>query len=777
MNTPSRRTLRHYMSKHRTSSSAITYTESEPWALCYYLYTMFENKSNRRIITTFDSAIRCFLGLVKMLDRTERLTKVLNLEIKNLEKRGLLRKLAEINPAMVYDCSEEFYVYEEDREIDRAMSRFDNADHNVINLHRILYVSEKPVFSSIVNTVIFKNGNSYALSFPLKMSKKVEKTVFDVEKTRFLIDQVNLSEAEARLILMKCRIHTIEYFSDIIRSSDNCDNKFHNRIADMLGISEKEYRQMLRNDGKLKSFGFLDDDGCYEETFNECIEEQSIEPWFSDMLKPFDCTNAYEPESFQINADSREIILDLLNGKNPVSILFYGKPGSGKTELAKTIAAKTDKKVFIFKNEMETCTRNNILGRLVCLLSMERPDSIIIVDEADSLLKTLDFSFFGTEPTKTKGTINKMLENNRDKVIYIINHQQQIDVSTLRRFTFSLKFEAMSATMLRNIAMSKLSALDLAEDTRLKLVDMFDRFHLTGASVDNVIKAIDGMQCRDEEILLKKAGIVMKENALLLNGKAKMRGTVRNEYDPRVLNTGTDAETILEMVQNAVRFAERNKGTENGIRMLFYGLSGTGKTEFARYLAEKLNKPVLLKRASDILDKYVGESEKKISDAFAEAESSGAVLLFDEADSFFSNRSSASKSWERTMVNEFLTQMEEFNGILICTTNLRNIMDPAMQRRFHIMVEFKPMNAAGIKTMAERYFPAWPLSNSQIKDLDGTGSVTPGDFGTLSSRIRFMNPDEITADYIFDELMKMQSEKKKSWSESGDISRPIGFTA
>ena len=233
---------------------------------------------------------------------------------------------------------------------------------------------------------------------------------------------------------------------------------------------------------------------------------------------------------------------------------------------------------------------------------------------------------------------------------------------------------------------------------------------------------------------------------------------------------------IVEMVQNAAKFAEKNKGTESGIRMLFYGLSGTGKTELARYIAEKLGKQILIKRASDIFGMYVGQNEKNIRNAFAEAEATDSILLFDEADSFFEDRNKAQHSWERSTVNEFLTQMEEFSGILICTTNLRNIMDPAMQRRFHMMVEFKPMKFEGIKIMAERYFPAYHLSNRQIEELEDTNSVTPGDFGALSSRIRFINPDEIDSDYILAELKKLQKEKKNQWqAENGESERKIGF--
>jgi len=273
--------------------------------------------------------------------------------------------------------------------------------------------------------------------------------------------------------------------------------------------------------------------------------------------------------------------------------------------------------------------------------------------------------------------------------------------------------------------------------------------------------------------------VVMQENSVLLHGKTKMRGTVKNEYDPSVLNASMDPLKIVNMVQNAAKFAEKNKGTESGIRMLFYGLSGTGKTELARYISEKLDKQILLKRASDIFGMYVGQNEQNIRDAFAEAETSGAVLLFDEADSFFQDRNKAHRGWEISMVNEFLTQMEEFSGILICTTNLRKIMDPAMQRRFHMLVEFKPMKFEGIKTMMERYFPAYHLSNREIEALEDSESVTPGDFGALAGRIRFMNQDDVNAEYILTELKKLQEEKKKQWCEENGSSSTckIGFTA
>jgi DNA polymerase III delta prime subunit len=74
----------------------------------------------------------------------------------------------------------------------------------------------------------------------------------------------------------------------------------------------------------------------------------------------------------------------------------------------------------------------------------------------------------------------------------------------------------------------------------------------------------------------------------------------------------------MDMLSNAKKFAEKNPEA-GAVRMLFYGLSGTGKTEFARYISESLGKELLLKRASDIFDKYVGGTEQNIAAAFEEA--------------------------------------------------------------------------------------------------------------------------------------------------------------
>jgi len=761
---------------------------SENYAIAYYLYRACEEMKGDYIP---DEALSLFLNCAHNIGVDKKVTHLINSRIESLKEKKILTPLHEqideddAPYTATFDDSSVVYKYEQDKRVDRDI-RFDGViDENVVNLYRCVVLSERPFFPELIAKTLFvedkpstdkeeaevTNADYLDSDGELIIPAKIRKYIEDISQVKFLVDQVNLSRKEALFLLLLYRISSNYRLRAVDRRASE---EFHSCFTKILGTTEAEYHTMLRTDQKLKSFGFIDDDNEYNQDLNECIETGSIDPYFSDLLKTMDTSEAYDLETFSVNKESSSIMEELIKGKNPVSILLYGKPGSGKTEYAKALCKKTGKNAYIFKNEMEVHQRYNPLFRLNCLLSIEKNDSVIIVDEADNLLKTQDFTFFGVVPSKTKGTVNKMLENNKDKVIWITNHLHQTDQSTRRRFTFSLKFETMPSAMLRSIAETKLQKLNLSDETKAKLLDMFSTYQLTGASVDNIVKTLDGMTSTNEEEMLSKAKIVMKENSLLLNGNSKMRDKVKESYDSSVINSSIPAEKIVRMVTNANKFAEKNKNRDNSIRILFYGVSGTGKTELARYIAEKLNKKILLKRASDILGKYVGENEQNIRDAFEEAEATDQILLFDEADSFFTDRSASTQHWQSTMVNEFLTQMEEFSGILICTTNLRNIMDPAMQRRFHMLVEMKPMKYEGIEKMLHKYFAGFDFTERQISKLEDYNTVTPGDFGSLSSRIRFMDQEEITSSYILNELILIQEEKMKNQYSSG---RTMGFTA
>ena len=161
-----------------------------------------------------------------------------------------------------------------------------------------------------------------------------------------------------------------------------------------------------------------------------------------------------------------------------------------------------------------------------------------------------------------------------------------------------------------------------------------------------------------------------------------------------------------------------------------------------------------------MISPYVGQTEINIREAFEEALNTESILLIDEADSFFADRYSAQYGFERQMTNEFLNQLEEFPGIVIANTNLRKLLDPAVMRRFHLVTEFKALKEDGIQNLLKSFFGKFEFTEEQIQKLARFNTVTPGDFGSLAGKIRFMSKAEINSSIIVDELCAIQEEKK-----------------
>ena len=142
---------------------------------------------------------------------------------------------------------------------------------------------------------------------------------------------------------------------------------------------------------------------------------------------------------------------------------------------------------------------------------------------------------------------------------------------------------------------------------------------------------------------------------------------------------------------------DKRKGID--ARIIFYGAPGTGKTMTAVSLAKSLKRPILSFDCSKILSMYVGESEKNVRKIFDDFKSLSKkakvdpILLLNEADQFLSSRTegagSSADKMHNQMQNIFLEQIEQFEGILIATTNLLDNIDKAFSRRFNYKIEFK----------------------------------------------------------------------------------------
>ena len=137
-------------------------------------------------------------------------------------------------------------------------------------------------------------------------------------------------------------------------------------------------------------------------------------------------------------------------------------------------------------------------------------------------------------------------------------------------------------------------------------------------------------------------------------------------------------------------FLERRPGAR-GVRMLFAGPPGTGKTLAAEVLAKTIGVDLLVVDISRLVSKWIGETEKNLSDVFDAAERSHAVRLFDEADALFGKRTDVSDAHDRYANLEtayLLARLERFDGLAILSTNLRNNIDSAFIRRLEFVVDF-----------------------------------------------------------------------------------------
>jgi hypothetical protein len=173
------------------------------------------------------------------------------------------------------------------------------------------------------------------------------------------------------------------------------------------------------------------------------------------------------------------------------------------------------------------------------------------------------------------------------------------------------------------------------------------------------------------------------------------------------------------------------------VNLLLYGPPGTGKSALARHIADRLDREIVCKRMSDLQSMWVGEGEKIIRRAFEEAENEEAVLVIDEADSVLFSRDRARHSWEISFTKEFLTRMEHFRGILICTTNRMDDLDQACLRRFNRKIRFDYLTCRGVLIFYERmlaHLVASPLGAGEEADFKRLTNLAPGDFKNVRDR-------------------------------------------
>lgn len=296
-----------------------------------------------------------------------------------------------------------------------------------------------------------------------------------------------------------------------------------------------------------------------------------------------------------------------------------------------------------------------------------------------------------------------------------------------------------------------------------KICETCRHLHILPDEWQKVYEIIDSLEMLSDEEISK----VIASKFCTVGNESALRKSAHYNLD--VLNTSVPVREVVESLKNAEKWQESEYNFDSGLRILLYGIPGTGKTAFVEYIADELDKPLISIRTSDFMRSKAGDSEKLIKMTFEQAQKTNSILFIDEADSILRERTRLEMNWEVNLVNEFIQHMERFPGILFCSTNLPEFLDKATNRRFHMQIEFKKLEEKGVRTLCGSYFGKYHFLDSQIERIYQSGDVCPGDFYAVSGNIRFSDPKMISASYISELLIKTVKAKNKDAKES------IGF--
>ncbi|RUM76810.1 MAG: AAA family ATPase [Sulfurovum sp.] len=463
--------------------------------------------------------------------------------------------------------------------------------------------------------------------------------------------------------------------------------------------------------------------------------------------------------------DNLEILMPFLNRalesrQKGVNILLYGLPGTGKTELSKTIAEILGTKLYEISyansegNPIEGESRLRLYKTAQALFFNNR--TILMYDEAEDVFESYDGGFFMMPKQQTdKAWINKILENNNVPTIWITNNIESIDNAIIRRFNMSIELPIPSKSI-RKAIIKKYSNNILDEESIERLSE---HEHIAPALISTAVKVTDNIPDKQKN----KALLQLINNTLKAQGYFELEKSgeevLPKNYKLEFINSDTNLEELVEGIKE-----------HKSARVCFYGASGTGKSAFAKHIAKVLERPFIIKSASSLMSKWVGETEKNIANAFKEAEQEEAVLIFDEVDGFLAERGQAKVNWEVTQVNEMLVQMEKFNGLFIATTNLIDHLDQASLRRFDLKLEFKSLEPLQLEKIFISYCSELKIqspTSQELHEIKSLKNLTPGDFATISRQSRFRKIKSAS-----DFITKLKEEMKLKKLQDG---KSMGF--
>ena len=596
-----------------------------------------------------------------------------------------------------------------------------------------------------------------------------------------LSELLNFDTVQQEVVVFAALSEQHSFLSDIL---ENIRTTSIDAIANLLSVAlhvrELDIRRAIRPDGPLLSSQIIainpkkrgyDLHITMPSNFRSALfsPASSLEKLMSSFLEHAPSAKLKDDDFAHLMQETNLLTSYLSNVSDSrckgVNILIYGVPGCGKTEYVRWLASRLGKRLYQVRandNQGEAISGHERLAFFqVTQRFLQNSEAVILFDEVEDVFPRSVSAFgslFSCEPVAGKMFINRILESNPIPAFWISNEVSHINAAYRRRFDFSFEMNIPPITVRHDILAKYLRGLGISKATIKHLSHQDD---LSPAQIEKAAKVLklSGAKVADREATLLH--VIKNSMALLEQPKNERMGSLADGgYKLDYLNADCDLPTLV---------AQLKRAPETSGALCFYGASGTGKSALAHYLAQEMALPLHVRRASDILSAYVGETETKIAQMFRQAQQDGALLLLDEADSFLSERRSAKNSWEVTAVNEMLTQMERFDGLFICSTNLMQRLDQASLRRFTLKIKFDYLKPE----QRWRLFLDQVKKNSRPQEvkyrpaLDQLNNLTLGDFATVRRQTKLIGVT-MTADEVLTRL-------KNECSAKDGISRPIGF--
>ena len=546
-----------------------------------------------------------------------------------------------------------------------------------------------------------------------------------------LAARLELNVAEQRILLLAALGETYDTLSAVLDElSEWTLDRVAVMLAEALELDTTQVYQALLPHSVLRSCGLLQDlhekglllmPGMASLLLQEHENEDAL---FAPLFHPLAAT-ALNLDDFPHLEEHSERLMAILEGawreQEPgVHILLHGAPGTGKTEYALALAKALNAAMVEVRSQ--DAEQNPIEGddrfRAYALSQQalgRQLRSLILFDEVEDVFVT---SLLPWAPRvgAHKGWTNRLLERAKVPTIWISNSIEGIDPAYRRRMIYELEFTAPPKAVRQRIIAQQVQDLAISEE---HIARWAKESNLTPGSVQQAARAMRLMGTAASSVPSQALEMLLEQRGHEFSRRPSL------EFDIDLLECDQDLPTVLQQLRDLP-----------DARLLLHGPSGTGKTAFAKHVAEVLGKEMHQFLASDILGRYVGETEQNIAAAFRRAR--GGVLFLDEADSFLPTREFATHPWEISAVNELLQQMDSFRGTLIMATNLFHKLDTSVLRRLDWTLEFLVPGREKRKTLLTKLgaMCGWTLDPSDLAaSIDELEGLTISDIAQVHQRI------------------------------------------